>query len=102
MPDRLDQRLRSVQLELGASILQAYSQIRFNYTYPTAPAATAQESTLYDSRTWSRFLNAIAAYPGWGKDELEHLAQSAAPLDAGSMNIKHSSPDGRTYATTYA
>ena len=88
MPDRLDQRLRSVQLELGASIMQAYSQNRFNYTYPTAPTATAPENNRYDSRTWSRFLDATAAYPGWDKDELEHLAQSATPLDADSMNAK--------------
>ena len=86
--ERLEAQETTSPLELGASIMQAYSQTRFNYTYPTAPAATAQESNLHDARTWSRFLDSTAAYPGWDKDELEHLAQSAAPLDADSMNAK--------------
>lgn len=86
--ERLEGQETTSPLELGASILQAYSQTRFNYTYPTAPTATAQDSNLHDSRTWSRFLDSTAAYPGWGKDELEHLAQSATPLDADSMNAK--------------
>lgn len=86
--ERLEAQETTSPLELGASIMQAYSHTRFNYTYPTAPATTAQESNLHDSRTWSRFLDATAAYPGWDKDELEHLAQSATPLDADSMNAK--------------
>ena len=86
--ERLEAQETTSPLELGASIMQAYSQTRFNYTYPTALTASAQDSNLRDSRTWSRFLDATAAYPGWGKDELEHLAQSATPLDADSMNAK--------------
>ena len=76
--ERLEAQETTSPLELGASILQAYSQTRFNYTYPTAPTATAQDSNLHDSRTWSRFLDSTAAYPGWGKDELEHLAHEAS------------------------
>ena len=86
--ERLEAQETTSPLELGASILQAYSQTRFNYTYPAAPAVTTQESNLHDSHTWSRFLDSTAAYPGWDKDELEHLAESSTPLDADSMNTK--------------
>ena len=84
--ERLKAQEVTSPLELGSSILQSYSQARYNYTFPTVPAVSAQDSNLRDSHTWSRFLDSTAAYPGWGKDELEHLAQSAAPLDANSMN----------------
>ena len=86
--ERLEAQETTSPLELGASIMQAYSQTRFNYTYPTAPASTAQESNLHDSHTWSRFLDATAAYPGWDKEEIERLAQSSIPLNADSMNAK--------------
>lgn len=86
--ERLEAQETTSPLELGASIMQAYSHTRFNYTYPTAPTATAQDSNLHDSRTWSRFLDSTAAYPGWDKDELEHLAESSTPLNADSMNAK--------------
>ncbi|WP_293824061.1 hypothetical protein [uncultured Corynebacterium sp.] len=86
--ERLEAQEVTSPLELGSSILQAYSQARYNYTFPTVPAASAQDSNLRDSHTWSRFLDSTAAYPGWGKDELEHLAQSAAPLDADSLKAK--------------
>ena len=86
--ERLETQETTSPLELGASIMQAYSQTRFNYTYPTAPASTAQESNLHDSHTWSRFLDSTAAYPGWDKEEIERLAQSSIPLNADSMNAK--------------
>ena len=53
--ERLETQETTSPLELGASIMQAYSQTRFNYTYSTAPTATAQDSNLHDSRTWSRW-----------------------------------------------
>ena len=86
--ERLETQEVTSPLELGASIMQAYSHTRYNYTYPTAPTATAPENNRYDSRTWSRFLDATAAYPGWDKDELEQLAQSSTPLDADSLKAK--------------
>lgn len=86
--ERLEAQEVTSPLELGSSILQTYSQARYNYTFPTVPASSAQDSSLRDSHTWSRLLDSTAAYPGWGKDELEHLAQSAAPLDADSLKAK--------------
>ena len=86
--ERLEAQEVTSPLELGSSILQTYSQARYNYTFPTVPAASAQDSNLRDSHTWSRLLDSTAAYPGWDKDELEHLAQSATPLDADSLKAK--------------
>ncbi|KKA80430.1 hypothetical protein ACUY22_11790 [Corynebacterium tuberculostearicum] len=86
--ERLEAQEVTSPLELGSSILQTYSQARYNYTFPTVPAASAQDSNLRDSYTWSRLLDSTAAYPGWDKDELEHLAQSATPLDADSLKAK--------------
>lgn len=86
--ERLEAQETTSPLELGSSIMQAYSQTRYNYTFPTVPTASAQDSNLRDSHTWSRLLDSTAAYPGWGKDELEHLAQSATPLDAHSLKAK--------------
>lgn len=86
--ERLEAQEVTSPLELGSSILQTYSQARYNYTFPTVPASSAQDSNLRDSHTWSRLLDSTAAYPGWGRDELEHLAQSAAPLDVDSLKAK--------------
>lgn len=86
--ERLEAQETMSPLELGSSIMQAYSQTRYNYISSTAPTASVQDSNLRDSRTWSRFLDATAAYPGWDKDELERLAQSATLLDADNMNAK--------------
>lgn len=86
--ERLEAQEATSPLELGSAIMQSYSQTRFNYTYPTVPTVSAQESNLGDSHTWSRLLDSTAAYPGWDKDDLEYLAQSAAPLDADSLKAK--------------
>lgn len=86
--ERLEAQETTSPLELGSAIMQSYSQTRFNYTYPTVPTVSAQESNLSNPRTWSRFLDSTAAYPGWDKDDLEYLAQSAAPLDADSLKTK--------------
>lgn len=45
--ERLEAQETTSPLELGASIMQAYSHTRFNYTYPTAPASTAQVSPIH-------------------------------------------------------
>lgn len=86
--ERLEAQEVTSPLELGSSILQTYSQARYNYTFPTVPAASAQDSNLRDSYTWSRLLDSTAAYPGWDKEEIERLAQSSIPLNADSMNAK--------------
>lgn len=55
--ERLEAQETTSPLELGSSIMQAYSQTRYNYTFPTVPTASAQDSNLRDSHTWSRLLD---------------------------------------------